>query len=70
MRFTLQRSRSHERYNDPQGWEDVFSGTLDAVLERYDQFSHACRCSDAFRVFDASLGCYRPIAALQWAAAV
>ncbi len=50
--YTLQRG---SRNSTPAGWEDVI--TTDNAVDanrRYLEFSHACRCSDAFRVIDSA----------------
>jgi len=49
--YTLQRGT---RNQTPAGWEDVITGEAVDVSGRYYQFSHACRCSDAFRVIDSN----------------
>ena len=48
--YTLQRG---DRNSTPHGWEDVIAGDAAEVCRRYHEFSHACRCSDAFRVLDS-----------------
>ena len=48
--YTLQRgSRNH----NPSGWENVISGDSQCVIHSYEEFSHMCRCQDAFQVADS-----------------
>ena len=48
--YTLQRG---SRNQNPAGWEDVVTGDSVDVNRRYHEFSHMCRCTDAFRVIDS-----------------
>ena len=48
--YTLQRGT---RNQNPAGWEDVLTGDSVDVSRRYHDFSHMCRCTDAFRVVDS-----------------